>query len=223
MLRLLLLAALVLACERPASTPVRWSRPAVVFLGDSLTAGLGVEPGEAYPALLERRMKAAGFDFAVVNAGTSGDTTDQALARLERIARFPVAVLVVALGVNDAMRFRPPEQIRDTLARIVDRGRGAGALVVLAGMKLPLSFPPDVSFPPDYRRSFEHIYPQLAQRYGIPLVPFLLEGVAGNRALNQRDGLHPTAEGYRRVADVVWPVLEPALRSTAQAAGSRPR
>jgi acyl-CoA thioesterase-1 len=170
-----------------------------------------VRPEESYPSLLERRMKSAGLDLPVVNAGISGDTTDGALSRLERIATSPVSVLFVALGVNDAVRFRrSPEEIRSNLTRIIERGRAARARVVLAGMKLP------ISFPEEYRRSFENIYPELAKQYGIPLVPFLLEGVAADPALTQGDGLHPNAPGYRRVAEVVWPVIEPVIRSASR-------
>ncbi|HYY51683.1 MAG TPA: arylesterase [Myxococcales bacterium] len=211
MRRLSVIAIAILACERPASVPARWTRPAVVFLGDSLTEGQGVRPEESYPSLLERRMKSAGLDLPVVNAGISGDATDGALSRLERIAASPVSVLFVALGVNDAVRFRrSPEEIRSNLTRIIERGRAARARVVLAGMKLP------ISFPEEYRRSFENIYPELAKQYGIPLVPFLLEGVAADPALTQGDGLHPNAPGYRRVAEVVWPVIEPVIRSASR-------
>lgn len=211
MRRLSVIAIATLACERPASVPARWTRPAVVFLGDSLTEGQGVRPEESYPSLLERRMKSAGLDLPVVNAGISGDATDGALSRLERIAASPVSVLFVALGVNDAVRFRrSPEEIRSNLTRIIERGRAARARVVLAGMKLP------ISFPEEYRRSFENIYPELAKQYGIPLVPFLLEGVAADPALTQGDGLHPNAPGYRRVAEVVWPVIEPVIRSASR-------
>ena len=179
----------------------------MVFLGDSLTEGQGVRPEQSYPALLRERMKEERFDFPVVNAGISGDATDAALARLDPILRQPVAVLVVALGANDAIRFRrPPATVRANLEQIIERGRAKGARVVLAGMKLPLTFSQE------YRQGFEEIYPELARKHALPLVPFLLEGVGGNPRLNRGDGLHPTAEGYRRVADVVWPVLEPVLR-----------
>jgi len=199
------------ACPRGVSVPERWERPAIVFLGDSLTEGQGVAREESYPALLEARMKAQGFSFPVVNAGISGNVTEQGLARLDPILRQPVAVLFVALGVNDAVRFqRSAPEIRSNLQRIIARGQGAGARVVLAGIKLPLSFPAD------YRRSFEEIYPALAREYGLPLVPFLLEGVGGEPRLNQGDGLHPNAAGYRRVADVIWPVLEPVLRDASR-------
>ena len=207
----LLLLLVCAGCHRPASIPERWDRPAVVFLGDSLTAGQGVERSQAYPALVEERMRSAGFDFPVVNAGISGDSTDNGLARLERILRYPVAVLLVELGVNDALvHRRSPDQIRSNLARIVVRGRTAKARVVLAGMKIPLGFPDD------YRRGFEEIYPSLAREYDLALVPFLLEGVGGDPRFNQGDGIHPNAEGYRIVADVVWPVLEPVLRGAAR-------
>jgi len=116
-------------------------------------------------------------------------------------------VLFVALGANDALVFhRDPRQMRDNLARIIERGRTAGAEVVLAGMQIPLWFPQD------YRQAFAGVYPELAREYQLPLVPFLLEGVGGNPAFNLPDGIHPNAQGYRRVADVVWPVLEPVLR-----------
>jgi len=207
----LLLFLACAGCHPPASLPERWDRPAIVFLGDSLTAGQGVDRSQAYPALLEERMRRAGFDFPVVNAGISGDSTDNGLARLDRILRYPVAVLLVELGANDALvHHRRPDEIRSNLARIVVRGRAAKARVVLAGMKIPLSFPED------YRRGFEEVYPGLAREYDLPLVPFLLEGVGGDPRFNQGDGIHPTAEGYRLVADVVWPVLEPVLRSAAR-------
>jgi acyl-CoA thioesterase-1 len=208
---LLVLFLVCAGCHWPASIPERWDRPAVVFLGDSLTAGQGVERSQAYPALMEERMRSAGFDFPVVNAGISGDSTENGLARLDKILRSPVAVLLVELGVNDAlMHHRTPDQIRSNLARIVVRGRAAKARVVLAGMKIPLAFPED------YRRGFEEVYPSLAREYGLPLVPFLLEGVGGDPRFNQGDGIHPNAEGYRIVADVVWPVLEPVLRGAAR-------
>ena len=207
-----LLVGLGCACVRSGPAQERWERPAVVFLGDSLTEGQGVAREESYPALLEVRMRAQSFVFPVVNAGVSGDTTDQGMARLGPILERPVAVLFVELGVNDALRFRrPAAEIRANLERIVERGLGAHARVVLAGMKLPFSLPPQ------YRREFEEIYPAVARERALPLVPFLLEGVGGNPSLNLGDGLHPNAAGYRRVADVVWPVLEPVLREAEKA------
>jgi acyl-CoA thioesterase I len=210
-MRFVALVLVLGGCHWPASIPERWERPAIVFLGDSLTAGQGVDARQSYPALLEERMRGEGLDLPVVNAGISGDSTENGYARLDRILRYPVAVLFIELGANDALvHHRTPDEIRANLARIIDRGRAAGARVVLAGMKIPLWFPDD------YRRGFEDVYPSLAREYRIPLVPFLLEGVGGNPRLNQRDGIHPTAEGHRVVADVVWPVLEPVVREAVR-------
>jgi acyl-CoA thioesterase-1 len=222
-------AALALAaCRRPgeppqpraeataralqAAEPVREDAPAVVFLGDSLTAGYGLSEEQAYPALLEARMHEAGIDLPVVNAGVSGDTTAGGLARLDWVLRQKVAVLVVALGANDGLRGVPLDETRRNLARIIERGQAAGTRVVLAGMKLP------TNYGPQYRDGFERIYADLARQYGLPLVPFLLEGVGGVGRLNQADGIHPTAEGQRLIADVVWPVLEPLVREAARRA-----
>lgn len=188
----------------------------MVFLGDSLTAGYGLAEEQAFPALLEARMREAGLELPVVNAGVSGDTTAGGLSRLDWILRQRVGVLVVALGANDGLRGVPPAETRRNLAQIIERGKAEGARVLLAGMKLP------VNYGPQHRSDFEAIYPELARRYDVPLVPFLLEGVAGVARLNQTDGIHPTADGQRIVADVVWPVLEPVLREAvhrAQAPG----
>ncbi len=196
----------------------RAEAPAVVFLGDSLTAGYGLAEDQAYPALVEARMRAAGIDLPVVNAGVSGDTTAGGLRRLDWILRRPVAVLFVALGANDGLRGVPLDETRRNLARIIERAQGAGARVVLAGMKLP------TNYGPAYRAGFEAIYTDLARRFRLPFVPFLLEGVGGVARLNQADGIHPTAEGQAVVADVVWPVLEPVVREAAGAgvsAGTR--
>jgi acyl-CoA thioesterase-1 len=224
-------AALALAaCRRPGEPPQpraeatarlpqgaeREEAPAVVFLGDSLTAGYGLSEEQAYPALLEARMREAGIDLPVVNAGVSGDTTAGGLARLDWILRQKVAVLVVALGANDGLRGVPLGETRRNLARIIERGQAAGARVVLAGMKLP------TNYGPQYRDGFERNYTDLARQYGVSLVPFLLEGVGGVTSLNQADGIHPTAEGQRLIADLVWPVLEPVVRQAAGRTATRP-
>jgi acyl-CoA thioesterase-1 len=215
---------LATACSPPSQPPApqtaeavaapspRAGGPAVVFLGDSLTAGYGLAEEQAFPALLEARMREAGLDLPVVNAGVSGDTTAGGLSRLDWIFRQRVGVLVVALGGNDGLRGVPVAETRRNLAQIIERGKSAGARVVLAGMKLP------VNYGPQYRRQFEVIYPELAKRYAVPLVPFLLEGVGGVARLNQADGIHPTAEGQRIIADLLWPVLEPVLKDTVQRA-----
>jgi len=187
---------------RPAATPSE-SRPRIVFLGDSLTAGLGLATTEAYPALIQQRLDAAGLDYQVVNAGVSGDTSAGGLARLDWALDGDVRILVVALGGNDALRALPVDQLKQNLATIIERAQARGITVVLAGMEAP------PNFGRDYIVGFHKVYPELASRYHVAFVPFLLQGVAGSDTLNQRDGIHPTAEGARILADTVWAALQP--------------
>jgi len=179
------------------------SRPRIVFLGDSLTAGLGLAMSESYPSLVQKRLDAAGLDFEVVNAGVSGDTSAGGLARLDWALEGDVRVLVVALGGNDALRALPPQELQRNLATIIARAQARGIKVVLAGMEAP------PNFGRDYIVSFHKVYPALAQQYHVAFVPFLLQGVAGSETLNQRDGIHPTAAGARILADTVWAALKP--------------
>jgi acyl-CoA thioesterase I len=201
------------AAAAPASTPAdadapaTVKRPRIVFLGDSLTAGLGIATAEAYPAVLQQRLNASGLDYEVVNAGVSGDTSAGGLARLDWALQGDVRILVVALGGNDALRALPAEQLKQNLAQIIERARSRGIDVVLAGMEAP------PNFGRDYIVSFHKVYPALAKEYHVAFVPFLLQGVAGNDTLNQRDGIHPTPEGARIVADNVWPTLKPLAES----------
>jgi len=197
------LLVVVLACA--AATPARAAQHVIVALGDSLTAGLGVGADEAYPALLEARLRREGFDYRVVNAGVSGDTSAGGLRRLDWTLRLSPAVVIVALGANDGLRGQPPEALRDNLTRIVERALGAGARVLLAGMRVP------PNYGDEYGRAFAGVYPAVARATGVPLAPFLLDGVAGNPRLNQADGIHPTAEGQRRIAEQLWPYLKPLL------------
>lgn len=199
-----------------ASGPV----PAVVFLGDSLTAGYGLDPEEAYPAVVGAKMRAAGLKLDVVNAGLSGDTTAAGLRRTAWVLRRPIAIFVLALGGNDGLRGIPPAETERNLQAIIDAVRQAQpqARLVLTGMQSP----PNMG--PEFTTAFREIFPRLAEKNHVPLVPFLLEGVASVPELNQPDGIHPNAEGLRRVADVVWPVLEPLLReaaATAETAAAR--
>jgi acyl-CoA thioesterase-1 len=182
-------------------------------LGDSLTAGLGIAKGDAYPALLQQRLDASGLDFEVVNAGVSGDTSAGGLARLDWALQGDVRILVVALGGNDALRALPAEELRRNLAAIIEQAQSRGITVVLTGMEAP------PNFGRDYIVSFHNVYPALAKEYHVVFVPFLLQGVAGRDALNQRDGIHPTAEGARIVAENVWTVLKP-LAETKRHTGS---
>ena len=187
----------------PAS---RAALPRVVILGDSLTAGLGLSPDEAYPALLEQRLKEDGLQYDVVNAGVSGDTSAGGLSRLDWALDGDVRVLVVALGGNDALRGLSVEQLKQNLSEIIRRAQARGIRVVLAGMEAP------PNYGRDYIVSFHRVYPSLAHEYHLAFVPFLLQGVAGVSSLNQPDGIHPTAAGARIVAENVRAVLEPALR-----------
>ncbi len=191
----------------------RQDRPRIVVLGDSLTAGLGLPIDEAYPALLQRRVTEKGWNYEVVNAGVSGDTSAGGLARLDWALAGDVRILVLALGANDGLRGLPTDAMESNLAAIIERAQQRGIRVVLAGMEAP------PNWGPQYIRAFHMVYPSLARKYGLPLVPFLLANVAGIERLNQRDGIHPTAEGDRIVADNVWRVLEPVVDQ--QAAGSK--
>jgi acyl-CoA thioesterase-1 len=199
----------------------RETLPTVVFLGDSLTAGLGLGEEEAYPALVGRALAERGAPARIVNAGVSGDTTAGGLARLDWLLTQNPAVVVVALGANDGLRAQPLATIESTLAEIVRRARAAGAAVVLAGMRMP------PNYGPEYTRGFEAIYRDLARDEGLAFVPFLLEGVAADPELNQPDGIHPTAAGQRKIAELVLPVLEPLVREAraerAETAASRAR
>lgn len=179
----------------------------VLVLGNSLAAGYGLDPADAFPALLQRRIDERGWPFEVVNAGISGDTSAGGLGRIGWLLDEPVDVLVLELGVNDGLRGLPLDRTRDNLQSIIDRVRLAdpGADVVIAGMRIP----PNLSRP--YAEEFRALFPELARANDARLVPFLLDGVAARPELNLGDGLHPNAAGQRIVADNVWQVLAPVL------------
>jgi acyl-CoA thioesterase-1 len=179
--------------------------PRVVFLGDSLTAGLGLGEEQAFPAVVGRELAAAGRPIRVVNAGVSGDTSAGGLARLDWILRQQPDVVVVELGPNDGLRGLPLAMTEDNLRRIVERSLGAGARVLLVGMQIP------PNYGADYAGAFHDLYPRLAAELDVPLVPFLLEGVGGEPDLNLPDGIHPNAEGHRRAAANVLPHLRAVL------------
>jgi len=188
----------------PAPVPAA-PRPRIVVLGDSLTAGLGLEPGQAYPALLQKRLDAAGLKYEVVNAGVSGDTSAGGLRRIDWALDGDVKFLVVALGGNDALRGLPVEQLRENLTTIVERANARGIKVIIAGMEAP------PNFGPAYTASFRQTYRDVARQHGAVLIPFLLDGVAGLPELNQGDGIHPTAAGAEKVAETVWSALRPIV------------
>lgn len=188
----------------PAATD---ERPVVLFVGTSLTAGLGVDPDEAYPARLQKKIDDAGLRYRVVNAGVSGETSAGARSRIGWLLRQPVAVLVLETGANDGLRGQDPDATRANIAAILDAARAQQPpprLALVAMEALP-------NYGPEYARRFRAIYPELARQSGATLVPFLLAGVAGEARLNQPDGIHPTAEGHARMAESVWKALRPIL------------
>ncbi|HET9464947.1 MAG TPA: arylesterase [Gemmatimonadales bacterium] len=186
-------------------------RPTVVFLGTSLTAGLGLDPEQAYPALIQRKIDSAGLEFRVVNAGVSGETSAGARRRVDWLLRQTVAVLVLETGANDGLRGLPPDSLRANIQAVFDEAKAISPApkLMLIGMRVP------PNYGRGYTEGFEAVYPELARRNGARLVPFLLEGVGGVARLNQADGIHPTAEGQRLMAETVWRVLEPLLREEA--------
>ena len=190
--------------------------PTVLVLGNSLSAGYGVRRAEAYPALLLEKAAAAGLELKVINAGVTGDTTAGGLRRLPQLLRQHIDVLVIELGINDAFRGVSIDQIRSNLQAIVDqvRARHPDAAIVIAGMQLP-----DYSSD-DYVGGFGAIFAPLAEKNRATLIPFFLEGVGGNPALNQWDRVHPNAAGQRVLAENVWRVLEPILRKRFTALNS---
>ncbi len=202
------MGALVLSCVALLSVAAGEARGegVVVALGDSLTAGLGVAADEAFPARLQARLRAEGYDYRVVNAGVSGDTTAGGLRRVDWALRAHPDVVIVALGANDGLRGQSPQAIRANLEEIVARLQAAGARVLLVGMRLP------PNYGAEYTKEFEAVFPAVARRAKIALMPFLLDGVAADPRLNQADGIHPTAAGQQMIADRLWPYLRPLLR-----------
>ncbi len=179
----------------------------IVFFGDSLTAGYGLDPDDAYPALIQKKIADADLPWRVVNAGLSGETTAGGLRRLDWILKQRVDIFVIALGGNDGLRGIPPESSRTNLEAMIERVRTRypQAKTVLAGMQLP------TNLGPEHTRRFAAMYPELAKASNTLLIPFLLDRVGGVPDLNLPDGIHPTAEGHELVADNVWQVLKPLL------------
>ncbi|PYO37182.1 MAG: arylesterase [Candidatus Rokuibacteriota bacterium] len=199
-----LLAALVLAALLAA--PAGAQERVIVAFGDSLTAGQGVPAQQAYPALLAARLRAEGYPYRVVNAGVSGDTTAGGLRRVDRALRLGPEVVILELGINDALRGQDLETVRSNLHQLVERFQSAGVRVLIAGMRLP------PNYGAGYGATFQRLYEEVARKRGAALMPFFLDGVAGDPRLNQPDGVHPTAEGYRLIVDRLWPHLRPLLR-----------
>ena len=189
---------------KPPPTPLD-TRPVIVAFGNSLTAGFGADPGKSFPDFLQQDLAAAGLKWHVVNAGVSGDTTTDGLARLSEVLADKPSITIVEFGGNDGLRGLPIETTRANLEQMVQMLQATGSEVVLAGMTLP------PNYGPDYIHSFERIYRDLAVKYKVARIPFLLDGVAIHPELMQRDGIHPTAEGNEIVAKTVMRYLKPLL------------
>jgi len=198
------------------SPPQRQSAPyegTIVAVGNSLTAGLGVAEQFAYPALLERKLAAGGFRYRVVNAGISGETSSGTLSRIHWILTTKPDIVILETGANDGLRGIDPSLIRQNIQEIVRALKKANVAIILAGMRMVQNLGHE------YTEAFQSIYPEVAKQFGIPLIPFFLAGVAGRSALNQADGIHPTAEGYKMVVETVYPYAVAAIRERRKGRG----
>jgi acyl-CoA thioesterase-1 len=181
------------------------SRPVILAFGDSLTAGSGLPPGSGYPELLQAELEMRGYRYRVVNAGVGGDTTSNGLARMSPALRLAPEIVILELGGNDGLNGLPVDSMRANLDEMLAAFKQSGAAVILGGMTLPRNFGSD------YISAFEKVYPELAAKHGAKLIPFFLEGAAGNPNLMLEDGIHPNHEGYRVLVANLMPYLEPLL------------
>lgn len=188
-----------------STNPANANAPRIVFLGDSLTAGYGLDKDESVPSLIQKRLQDAGYPYEVVNAGVSGDTSAGGLSRLDWSLAGDVKVLVVELGANDGLRGLPVKELKSNLTEIITRAQTKGIQVILTGMEAP------PNFGSAYTSEFRDVYRQLSREHDVAFVPFYLEGVAGIPSLNIADGIHPNAEGSRIVEKTIWSALEPLL------------
>ena len=197
-----------------------WARhPTIMVVGDSLSSGYGLELSQGWVSLLQQRLEQSGYPHRVVNASISGDTSRGGLARLPAaLASHQPDIVIVELGGNDGLRGLLLDALAQNLAAMIERSRQAGARVALAEIRIP------PNYGPVYTKKFQALYGELAERYQLPLIPFLLTGVADNKDLMQADGIHPRAEAQPRILDNVWPVLEPLLQApvTASPTGGQP-
>lgn len=206
----LLLGRALWAADAPSANATAAVPGRIVILGDSITAGYGLDdPGQAYPGLLQEKITAAGLPFTVVNAGVSGDTTAGGLRRLDWTLSRPTAVLIVALGGNDGLRGISPQQTEENLTGIIQHARAKfpAIKVIVAGMEMP------ANMGADFVAQFRAVFPKVAAANNATLVPFLLAGVGGKPELNQADLIHPTADGQKIVAENVWVGLQQTLKS----------
>ena len=179
----------------------------ILFFGTSLTAGMGLDPNDAYPAVIQKKLDSLDLPYQVVNAGLSGETTASGINRIDWVLNQDVDIFVLELGANDGLRGIPLDETRKNLQAIIDRVRSKNpeTKIILAGMQIP----PNMG--QEYTSEFRNIFPELAKKNNIRLIPFLLEDVAGNSELNQQDGIHPTTKGQKILAENAWEVLEPMV------------
>ena len=186
----------------------------ILVLGDSLSAALGIRPEQGWVALLAQRLQAQGYGYQIVNASVSGETTSGGLERLPRALQLhQPGTVILELGANDGLRGLPVSETRENLARMVRLSQAAGARVLLVGMRIP------PNYGPRYTEAFARMFPELANQYHLPLVPFLLEKVALDPTRMQQDGMHPNARGEPPVLDTLWPYLKPLLKKNPQSGG----
>jgi acyl-CoA thioesterase I len=193
--------------KKPLATPqIKSDKPKIVAFGDSLTAGFGLLEKESYPYLLQEKLKADGFDYEVVNAGVSGDTSIGGLERIDWVLEMDnVQILILELGANDLLRRMPVANMKRNLARIIEKAQAKKIRVLLCGMLAP----PNVGA--QYQRDYQLVFPDLASEYKVEFLPFLLETVALNKDLNQADGIHPNAEGEKIMTENIYKALKPML------------
>jgi acyl-CoA thioesterase-1 len=205
------IACVLCGCDRhnEAQTPPQREQPAyegtIVAVGDSLTAGLGVNEDDAYPALLEKKLRAAGYPWRVVNAGISGETSSGTLSRVNWILKLKPDIVILETGANDGLRGVDTRVTRRNIDETINLFRKSGVIVVLAGMRMVRNLGPE------FTASFGAVYTGLARKHDLILIPFFLEGVAGEPTLNQADGIHPTPEGYGIIAETVYPSVRKAI------------
>lgn len=194
--------------EKPAAKPEidRTGWPVIVAFGDSLTAGYNLPADQSYPSQLQAKLDELGYKYKVVNAGISGDTTAGGVARIETVLMHKPRIVILELGANDGLRGTKVAVMRENLSKMIERLQKEGAVVILAGMQMT----PNLG--PEYLAEFNGAFPDLAKAYNLPLIPFFLEGVAAIPELNLPDRIHPTGEGYKKVVENLFPVLEPHLK-----------
>ena len=186
---------------------ISYGEPVILAFGDSLTAGFGVDPNDSYPARLQRLLVEKGYHYKVINAGVSGDTTAGGLRRLDWLMKHNPKIVILALGANDGLRGMPIDEMQSNLEKIIQRCQKIEVKILLAGMKmLP-------NYGKEYTDSFHQVYHHLSKKYDLPLIPFLLEGVAGRREYTREDGIHPLGVGYEIITQTVWKELLPLLPS----------